>query len=492
MYPTLFRHQLKKTLRSKYFTQGIAVKILIGFLAIYLIGSFLLLGIAMPEILAEVAPNAEFLTPVFVGFWLYYLGMDLAMRFFLQDLSVISIQHYLTQPLKKTTVIHYLLQGSIFNLFNLFPLLILVPFAIRQVSSEYSPSTAVLWLLAMFLLVLFNHFLAIYIKRILAVKQWVFFVFLGILAFCAAGDSLGWFSLREVSRALFAPLAARPILIVLPLAAMGLAYWLNFRFLKTYTHLDRWADKTSEATGTERFSFLESRGILGTMVANELKLITRNKRTKSLLYVAPLVLLYGLYFWMQEEFEDGYMMLLFVGIFMIGIIMINYGQFLVGWEGKYFDGILTRAYPMQDFFKAKFWLLVIACLIFYLFSLGFIFFGIKAFWINTAAFLYNIGVNTFVMLYASTYQKKPIDMSKGSAFNFQGVSAVQYIIVIPLIVVPILMFQAFNVFGRPYFGLAFLGFLGLLSLACHKYWSRAIESNFREKKYRNAAGFREG
>jgi hypothetical protein len=268
-------------------------------------------------------------------------------------------------------------------------------------------------------------------------------------------------------------------------------YFLNFSFLKAHTYLDLWKSKASENVNTTRFSFLESKGIVGSLVANELKLITRNKRTKSILFITLLFSAYGLIFYLNPQYNEGYGWLIFVGIFMTGVFMINYGQFLVGWEGAYFDGILTRSYEMEDFYKAKFILIAVTCVITYILSVPYVYFGIKALYINTASFIYNIGLNSFVLLYASTYNRKKIDLSKGSAFNYQGTSATQFIIVLPLMVVPIIIFQSFNAFGAPNGGLIALAAVGLISMAFSKYWFKAIVSNFKEKKYRNAEGFRE-
>lgn len=58
-------------------------------------------------------------------------------------------------------------------------------------------------------------------------------------------------------------------------------------------------------------------------------------------------------------------------------------------------------------------------------------------------------------------------------------------------ILPLLIFQAFNIFDKPYYGLAALAAAGLISLACSKAWFAEIAKNFQEKKYKNAAGFRE-
>ena len=59
-------------------------------------------------------------------------------------------------------------------------------------------------------------------------------------------------------------------------------------------------------------------------------------------------------------------------------------------------------------------------------------------------------------------------------------------------VLPILIWGAFNAFGKPYWGLIALGAAGIISLAFYKQWFNAIIQNFQEKKYRSAKGFREG
>ncbi len=490
MYATLLSHQWKQTIRAKAFSQGWGVKILLGFLAVYFGGSFLMLGIFLPEILTDVYPDETSLTVLFSGFILYYVLVDLAMRFFLQDLNMITLQHYLTKPIKKSKLINFLLAGSIFNFFNVLPLLFIIPFAIRGVGAEFGATTALIWLISMLFVVGFNHFLAIYIKRVAAVKQLVFIGFAAVVAGLFVANAMGFIVLRDWSISLFGSLGQLWFLVV-PLIAISALYAVNYRFLLRQSYMDAWRKERKDAK-TQNFTFLESKGVVGTMMANELKLILRNKRTKTILFFTGLMCAYGLIFYTQEEYTEGFAMLIFVGIFMTGIFMINYGQFMVGWESAYFDGILTRAYPIEAFFKAKFWLLAASSLITYIITTGYVYFGMKALYINTAAFLFNIGFNTFILLYASTYQKKRIDLSKGSAFNYQGTSITQFVIVLPLMVLPILIYLPFGLLGKPYWGIIAMGSIGLISLAFYKQWFKAIVTNFKEKKYKNAAGFREG
>lgn len=491
MYGSLLLQQWKQTIRSSYFKQGIGVKILLAFLILYFGASFLILGVFLPELLGDIYPDANLLTPIFMGFLLYYFLADICMRFFLQDLSVLSIQHYLVLPIKKTKIIHFLLRGSVFNFFNLLPLFVIVPFTLKVVAPEYGAVYSVFWLVSLLFLVIANHFLAIYMKRILAVKQSVFIGLAVLIGLAFTGDFLGWFSLQNVSSIILSPLAENPILALVPLMLATGAYFLNFNFLKTHTQLDLWQNKKGgDKINTKRFSFIESKGILGGMLANELKLITRNKRTKTILFVTILFMGYGLIFYSDDSYAGLDTMFLAIGILMTGIFMINYGQFIIGWEGAYFDGILTRSNSIDDFFKAKFLLLTVSCVITYVLTIPYVYFGLDALYANTAGFIFNLGFNSFFLLFASTYNKKKIDLSKGNAFNYQGTSAVQFLITLPLIGLPILIFLSFDVFFDKYVGFIAVASFGLLSLACSKLWFKIITDNFKEKKYINAEGFR--
>lgn len=490
MYLTLFRHRWQKTIRSTFFRQGWGVKILLALVALYFLASFGFLGYFLKEILQDAFNDPEKVTPILSGGILFYLLTDLVMRFFLQDLSVIAVQHYLSLPISKKKIIHFLLQSSIFNFFNLLPLLFLVPWAIRVIPEEYSLMHQIIWPISMMAVIFTNHYLAIYLKRVLAVDAKIFWAIVIALGALYGLHYFEVLDLTVLSKTLYQPLAESHYLAWWPVALMVLVYLINYRFLLEMTHLDRWKTKAKEASSM-RFAFLESKGPLGLMMANELKLITRNRRTKTALYLSGFFSLYGLIFYNQDMYADSYGWLVFVGIFMSGIFMINYGQFLVSWESAYFDGILTRAYSMEEFYRAKYYLMILSCLVMYLLTIPYVYFGWHALMINTAALFYNIGINSAVLLFASTYNKKPVDLSKGSAFNYQGTGAAQFVIIIPLMVVPMLAFQAFNVFDAPNLGLLFLGGMGVIGLLTHRVFIRETIKNFKEKKYINAAGYRE-
>ena len=80
---------------------------------------FLIMGFALYPILKKVYPeNDPFVVANgFLFFW--FLG-DLFVRFFFQKLPVMSVKPLLTLPIKRSTVVNYVLGKSATNFFNLF------------------------------------------------------------------------------------------------------------------------------------------------------------------------------------------------------------------------------------------------------------------------------------------------------------------------------------------------------------------------------------
>jgi hypothetical protein len=158
MLGTLLVHQWKKTFRSPVFHKEIAVKVILGFFMVYFLVIFLGLGLYMDKILLKAYPHQR-PEEAFHGLLFYYLLLDLFIRFFVQALPVISIQHYLHLPIKKSKLIHYLLLRSLPNPFNLAMLLIFVPFMVKVLLPAYGPGLSLVWLTSMLLLTLCNNYI---------------------------------------------------------------------------------------------------------------------------------------------------------------------------------------------------------------------------------------------------------------------------------------------------------------------------------------------
>lgn len=101
----------KSFVRSASFGKGLALKILMGLLALYFLAIFLILGIALYPGLKKMFPEQDPLSIVnnVLFFWIL---ADLVFRFFFQKLPVMLAKPLLTLPVKTRKIVNYVLSKS--------------------------------------------------------------------------------------------------------------------------------------------------------------------------------------------------------------------------------------------------------------------------------------------------------------------------------------------------------------------------------------------
>jgi len=487
----LLLHKWKQSFRSTFFAQGIGIKLLLGFLSLYFLLIFGGLGFILPELLEKSDLPGSDVGSKFTSLLIYYFLVDVTLRFFLENLSVIQARHYLLLNIPKSSIFHYLLGGSLFSFFNLLFLILILPSFFREIVLTYSLVSAIAWLLGMIGMMLLSHYTAIYIKRSSVLHAYFLFGLLGIVSTLVVLDAFSIISLTTISHFLLSGIASTLWVWIILFLLVGLMYRLNYRLLATNIYEDKWLEITNKQKASLQFSFLEQRGILGTLIAQELKLIFRNKRTRNVFWVSVFFLFYGLIFYTSGSYGVVAGGKIFVGIFVTGSFLINYGQFITSWESAYWDGVLTRNISIRTYFQAKWILFAGVCILSFLVTIPYGFLGMEILLFHFVCLLFNIGFNSFLLLFTSSYYRKRIELAKSSMMNYQGTGVAQFLIVIPLMVLPILIVSPFVSFGYEYLGLGILAGFSLISLACYPIWMREIELVFKDKKYIKAEGYRQ-
>lgn len=486
---TLLKHQWKADIRSSVFQKSIVLNIIMGLLILYFGGIFLFLGFRVDNILAELAPGKD---PVAMlnGVLFYYFLSDLFFRFMLQELPVLAVEPYLHLPLRKRKLVHFVLLKSVTSFLNILPLLFILPFMAEAVLPAHGTAAAAAWALTLVAVTLLNNFVLLYFKRQLSNKPLYTLAFGIVVGGLMLLEYLGLLPLRQVSEVAFGAVLAQPWLPVVPLLLVAGAYLLNYTFLIRHVYPEELKVRKATTVSGGNIAFLSRFGEVGKLIELELKLIWRHKRPKSLLSMSVFFLFYGFLFYKEPHLE-GFAMLLFVGLMITGTAIFNYGQFMPGWQSTHFDALLTQRISPYQFYRAKYWMFLAVTVLVYLITLPYGLLGYKIILINTATMLYNIGVNVFIIFFFSAYNTARLDLSKGSAFNWQGVGASKFLMMLPLIILPLLIYMPFGMAGSPYMGVATLGVLGLLGLVFQRQLLHYTAAHFLAHKYKLAAGFRQ-
>jgi hypothetical protein len=493
MTSAFLSHGYLKFTRSPAFSRELAKGIFMGLLALMIVGYSLGLGFALNSIITGYLKQEDSL--LFVNkVLLYYFGFEFVMRYFMQNVPALDVQPYLHLPIKRSSIAHYLLSKSVIHVFNSSVFLLFAPFTFTVVAGRWGMSAALSWLGSLIIVSLALHYLIIYYK-----KKWDdtvtgIVILISVFGLLGAADYYDWFQLSEVSVAIFHRSSTILFVVIFAVALFVILYWLNFRVFVSSMYGDEWSLQKDSATEWGKYSdwqFLNSFGAYGEWISLELKLILRNKRPRTFLFLSGFLLLYGLIFYNDggnSQKMPGFS--LFVATFITGAFMINYGQLLFSWQGSHFDFTLTRPISFRHFIESKYWLLSATMLIAFVLSLPYAYFGWKIILVHLAIMLFNMGINVFIMMNIAMWGPKRIDLKNGDLFNYEGIGAAQYVMAFPILLAPYVFYLPFNFMVSSEVGILAVGLAGLAGLALRPYLINITAKRLENRKYLIAAGFR--
>ena len=468
----------KQFIRSASFGKSLGLKILMGFFALYFILSFLTIGIGGYFILKKIFPESDPLQIV-NSYLLFAILGDLIFRYLMQKLPIMNIKPMLTLQIKKSTLVHYVLGKSSFSFFNILGLFFYIPFALVLIKEGYNVAGVLGWLLTMILIIQSTNFLNFIIN-----KNNIAFAILSLILISLVG--LQKFDIVDVvgfGGHLFDVIYANPIYSLFGVVLLILLYQLNYKQLHGQIYLDAAVSVKVEEVNTSDMTWANKLGDVAPFIKNDIRLIWRNKRTKTVFLMSFLFLFYGLIFFTQETYQEMPAMLMFAALFVTGGFTLNYGQFIPAWDSAHYKMLMSQGFKYRKFLESKWVLMVAMTTILYVLSFPYLYFGTDIFLIITAGAVFNIGFNSLFLLYSGSFNRKKIDLTKSGFGNTQGTSATQFLIIVPLMLLPMLLFWIFNKFVGHNTGFIIVATVGIISLSLKNYALNFIEKKYIKDKY---------
>jgi hypothetical protein len=468
----------KQFVRSASFGKSIALKILMGFFALYFIVCFLAIGVLGYYILKKQLPDSDPLQIV-NSFLLYAILADLIFRYLMQKLPVMKIKPMLNIPIKKSSLVNYVLRKSAFSAFNILALFFYIPFAIVLIIEGYHTTGVLGWLFTMILMIQSVNFLNFLINK----SNAAFALILGLLGSLIALHQFNVYNIASIGGQVFDAVYATPIYAIISLLILVVLYQLNYKKLRAQVYLDEGIlEEVAEAKSVD-LSWADRLGDVAPFIKNDIRLIWRNKRTKTVFLMSFLFLFYGLIFLTQKTYRDMPAMLMFASLFITGGFALNYGQFIPAWDSAHYKLLMSQNFSYRKFLESKWVLMVSMTALLYLLSFPYLYFGTEIFLMITAGAVFNIGFNSLFLLYAGSFNRKRIDLTKGGFGNTQGTSATQFLVIIPLMLFPMLLFWVFNKFIGYNSGFFVVAAIGVLGLILKNYFMNFIEKKYIRDKY---------
>ncbi|MFT6699745.1 MAG: hypothetical protein ACJAVD_001246 [Porticoccaceae bacterium] len=468
----------KQYFRAANWQKSVFLNIILVLFGLYFAVCFLLGGIFAFKIIQKLFPEQDPLVLV-NSFLLYAIIGDLIFRYLMQKLPVMNIKPLLTLSIKKSKIVHFILIKSSFSFFNIIGLFFYIPFAVVLMIEGYDVKGVLAWLFTMIFLVQAANFLNFLINK----NNIAFGALIAILLGGYLVQYFEFFDLPGFIGTGFDFVYQNPITVFIFAGVLAMLYIVNYKQLRNEVYLDALISEKTEEVNASDLSFTEKLGDLAPFIKNDLRLMWRNKRTKSSIWMLAVGLGYGLIFYTQDIYANMTVMYVLVGIFSTGTFLINFGQFIPAWDSSYYKMLMSQNFKYERYLKAKFTIMTISVVLLFLLGIPYVYFGWKILAVHFAAMIYNIGVNSHVILYGGTFNRKKINLDEKAAFNFQGTGAVQWLIGFPLMFIPMGIFALINWLVSFEIATITIALLGFIGVALHKKLMAAITKKYIKNKY---------
>jgi len=480
----------KQFFRSSYWQKSMAMNIFLGFLALYMLLNFLVIGVGIYFILKKEYPEQDPLHIVNSVLVYWFLG-DLIIRYLGQKLPEASIRPLLILPVKKKEITRYILMKSTFSFWVFLPLMAFVPFAVVLWQKGYDHTLVLAWLTAVTALTLSNNYLNYLVNK----NNKIFFAIAGLLLIMGSLDYFNIVPFHRYFARLFNSLATRPWLALIPVALAVILYRLVYRNIYQHLYLDDVLKKQTEKVQAGDLKFINRLGSdTAIFLKNDIRLIWRNRRTKNLVKSSLFMVAYGLIFikmMHSKTPEQTFLNFVFPAIFMTGMFSYYFGMFIPAWDGAYYPFLMSQNIKMKQYLESKWLLMTISNIIMFILTIPYVYFGWKYLIILLSMTIFNIGYSNLFILWMGAYNSKRIDLDKSGYFSSEGVSARTFIIAFMFLLLPMLIFYLVYIYGNFKMAVGILILLGITGLIFKNYFLEKIADLYLKKKYKTLHGFKQ-
>ena len=480
--------QWKSFFRSASLASGLFSKIIMFFWIIYATLMSLALGFIHGVGGSVVDPEGDRYPDPFS--WIneeifYLLGYLIIFRYIFQKIPVLNIRALLLTPLKKSRVISYAMNQTFFSMFNLIAVFYLIPFSLFLISEPENGNFELLniamWNISIFALVYTTNF-----TNILLNKKDRLVIGIGVLL--ASMKGLEYFEILDFSiysKIVFNSFYETPVFVVIPLALLAYTYLGVQKHFTNNLSIDTGLNVKVKEARMNNFNWLDSLGNMSVFLKNDLRLIIRTKRARSVTIMGFFYVLSGFMFMAADEVygETG----VFFGLFLsTGGFMMMFCGMVPSWDSKHYPLMMCQNITYLDYLKSKWYLGLIGTLLMtILASIIYSYFGLFYIAAVICSGLYNIGLNSFFTLWSGAFNRMAIDLdSNKNAFgDKKAFNSKTLILVIPQIVIPLVIYYFVSKSFDEFIAVYIVGILGLIGIFFRNIFFNIIVKTYKSQKY---------
>ena len=462
--------------------------------AIFWAGYLIFIGTSLAFLFAKSSTNREAYQMMNAVVLFFVLVADFMLRFPFQPTPTQEVKPYLLLPVKRNRLIDFLLIRSGLSTFNLIWLFLFLPFAIITIPKFFGVLGVITYCIGIWLLMVANNYWYLLCRTLMNERIWWVFlpviVYVGIVCalFIPKGDSPMFGFFLHVGDGYI----EGNILYFLGTIALIAMWWFINRAVMSrliYNALNKVED--TKVKHVSEYKFLERYGEVGEYMRLEVKMLFRNKRCKSSLRsVALVVIMFALILSFGSAYNSGVMntFVVFYTFIVFGMVMLIQ---IMGFEGNYIDGLMSRKESIMSLLRAKYYVYSIGEIVPLLLMLPAMIMG-KLTVLEAISFvLFTTGPVYFVFFQLAVYNKKSVPLNEGMMGRQSTNNVLQIVVNIATFGVPLASYSLLKNFCGPLTAQIIFLVIGLGFTLTSPLWIRNVYNRFMLRRYENMEGFRD-
>lgn len=473
--------------RHPMFEKNRFSKFLIWFMFLYYAALLIFMGVVLAKGMDGSMASFHLLDQ---GFF-FLLLVDFWCRFILQQTPAQQVKPLTILPLSRKRVMNvYLLRAGL-SWGNLFLFTFLVPFGFIAIWPYYGILGVAGWLFGYWLLLVADSYWylfcrALIIKHILwLILPVVIDAIIVLTFFFPENHLMAYFYMDWLEQFIFwNPIAYLPIILLI-----GLLFYANHKLQYQMTYNEVAKTEEKDLKKTSEFKMLNKYGILGEYLKLEIRMRMRNKVVKTSFITG----LFFVFFFsgaisFSSIYDDSVFMSNFICLYNYEIFGVMTLSTIMGFEGNYIDGLMSRHESIYDLLRAKYIFNLVILIIPALIMIPTIVSGKMSLLMNLGYLFLSAGViyPGFFQLAVYNSDTMPLNTKMtGKSGNW-----VQQVITLVTLFLPIAISQLLVVVLGETVGFTILIGIGIAGILTHKIWIRNIYQRFMKRRYKNMEGFR--
>jgi hypothetical protein len=368
--------------------------------------------------------------------------------------------------------------------------LLFIPFSIQLLWNGYSVVGVLGWHLAVIFFIYINNFINIFLND----KKRVLITVGAIVAGFGALQYFKYFDITEYTGVFFQSFYEQPWMVILPFGMLlAVAKIAHTYFLKRL-YLDAGLAKKVKMASNENLDWIDRFGSQSTFLKNDLRMILRNKRSKTTAMMSVLFLFYGLLFFTGGiDVYEGPFWRMFAAVFVTGGFLFMFGQFVPSWDSAYYPLMMTQNIEYKEYLKSKWWLMIIATAISTVLAIPYLYFGWEVLAAIFVGAIFNMGINAHLVLWGGAYIKTPVDLESSkkafgdkSSFNLKTM-----LLSLPKMLGPMALYAIGHFTVGPWLGFTIVGVVGVMGFAFRDMAFNRIIKIYKTEKYKTLAAYKQ-